>query len=49
MGFDGLALWGALWENESRAVSVFREVKVRIAQAMAVQAAREAEAAEQED
>ena len=49
MGFDGMALWGALWENEAHALSVFREVKAKIAQSLARQASREAEATEQED
>ena len=47
MGFDGLALWGALWEDEGNARKVFLEVKAKLAQSLAKRAA-EQEAAQQE-
>ena len=30
MGFEGLAVWGALWENKGQELDIFREIQAKI-------------------
>lgn len=47
MGFDGLALWGAIWENKGRELEVYREVCAQITATGPAQPAKETPASQE--